>query len=188
MEKLTSTKGYPNLQKVLIGFFALLLILSLSSCIDVDPNLNEKGEDVIEAQATHSDPGRLVYRDTVYVPIYSDIYSESKEFRLNLTATLSIRNTSFTDSLFIQDIDYYNTDGDLVRKYLQGTLSLKPMQSIEYVIEEKDTQGGTGANFIINWGARSSAMRPVIQGVMISTNGQQGISFVTEGISLKTTF
>ncbi|AXT53085.1 DUF3124 domain-containing protein [Aquimarina sp. BL5] len=29
---------------------------------------------------------------------------------------------------------------------------LKPLESIEYVIEEKDTLGVSGANFLITWG------------------------------------
>lgn len=127
----------------------------------------------------------LLYRDTVYIPIYSDIYSETKDVKFNLTATLSIRNTSLRDTIYIDDIDYYDTDGNLVRHYLvEQTLELSPMQSIEYVVEEDDTEGGTGANFIINWAANSKNVSPIFQGVMISTNGQQGISFLTEGISI----
>jgi hypothetical protein len=58
------------------------------------------------------------------------------------------------------------------------------MQSIEYVIEEDDVKGGTGANFIVNWGALKNDVKPIFQGVMISTSGQQGLSFVTEGVSI----
>lgn len=167
--------------------FFSFLIFFFSACLEHDPNLNAKGEDVIEAKEMYIEVQNLVYQDTVYVPIYSDIYSETKEFRINLTATLSIRNTSLTDSLFIEDIDYYDTNGDLVRHYIDKdkTLLLKPMQSIEYVIEKNDTKGGTGANFLVNWGAQTRQLKPVFQGVMISTGGQQGISFVTEGVSLR---
>jgi hypothetical protein len=133
-----------------------------------------------------SNSDSLAYRDTVYIPIYSDIYSESKDVKFNLTATLSIRNTSLHDTLYLDAIDYYDTDGTMVRAYLkvQQTLALSPLQSIEYVIEEDDVAGGTGANFIIEWAAVSNQVKPVFQGVMISTNGQQGISFLTEGVSI----
>ena len=40
----------------------------------------------------------------VYVPIYSDIYNQTRDSRTLLTATLSIRNTSSKDSLFINKI------------------------------------------------------------------------------------
>jgi len=56
--------------------------------------------------------------------------------------------------------------------------------NMEYVIEEQDTAGGTGANFIVNWAATSSEANPLFEGIMISTNGQQGISFSTQGVSI----
>ncbi|MFK8103713.1 MAG: DUF3124 domain-containing protein [Saprospiraceae bacterium] len=72
----------------------------------------------------------------------------------------------------------------MVRAYVDKTLRLKPMESIDYVVEEQDELGGTGANFIIVWGAKSKHLNPLFQGVMISTMGQQGISFITDGISI----
>lgn len=164
--------------------FLFFFTLFLSSCLESNPNLNEAGEDIIEAKEIYSDVTDLSFQDTVYVPIYSDIYSETKNYRMNLTATLSIRNTSLFDPIYIEAIDYYDTKGDLVHRYLERTILLKAMQSIEYVIEEDDIKGGTGANFIVNWGALKDDVKPIFQGVMISTSGQQGLSFVTEGVSI----
>lgn len=158
----------------------------LFSCTNQNPNLNEEGEDVLKAKETYFPNAKLSYHDTVYVPIYSHIYSKSVYEKFLLTATLSIRNTSLTDSIFINDVDYFDTDGNMVRNYISGKqLLLRPMQSIEYVIEEDDEIGGSGANFIINWGATKDQLKPLFQGVMISTHGQQGISFLTDGISIK---
>jgi len=123
--------------------------------------------------------------DTVYVPIYSDIYTTTIHHRFNLTATLSIRNTSLDHAMYIDHIDYYDSHGELVREYVDSMLILRPMSSIEFVIEEDDTAGGTGANFIVDWCAESTHVYPVLQGVMISTHGQQGISFITDGVSIK---
>ena len=64
-------------------------------------------------------------------------------------------------------IDYYNTAGDLVRNYAEHTVLLKPMQSIEYVIEEKDKEGGTGANFVVCWGTNGYHVKPMFQGIII---------------------
>lgn len=164
--------------------YLFLLISIFTSCTESNPNLNEAGEDIIEAKEMYSDVKDLPFRDTVYVPIYSDIYSETKNYRMNLTATLSIRNTSLFDPIYVEAIDYYDTNGALVHHYLDKTILLKAMQSIEYVIEEDDVKGGTGANFIVNWGSLKDDVKPIFQGVMISTSGQQGLSFVTEGISI----
>lgn len=162
-----------------------LYLLFLAACdIESNPNLTTKGEDKLERHEIFIEDVSWNFLDTVYVPIYSDIYSETRDVRFDLTATLSIRNTSITDSIYLKVIDYYDTEGKLVRQYIDENLLLKPMQSIDYVIDEKDRIGGTGANFILVWGAKSKQLKPIFQGVMVSTAGQQGISFLTEGVSI----
>ena len=119
----------------------------------------------------------------VYVPIYSDIYNQTRDSRTLLTATLSIRNTSIRDSLFIRKIDYYNTEGDLVRSYIDQTIYLRPMESIDYVIEQQDKAGGSGANFLIDWYSRKP-LHPLFQAVMVGGLGAQAFSFTTEGVEV----
>ena len=120
--------------------------------------------------------------ELVYIPIYSDIYYVDSKHTFSLTATLSIRNTSFKDSIYVFSIDYYNSGGQKVRRYNESTLLIKPMESVEFVVENKDDTGGVGANFVVEWGAKPGAQKPYFQGVMIGTTSQQGISFTTEGI------
>lgn len=122
------------------------------------------------------------HTEKVYIPIYSDIYYIDSKHTFSLTATLSIRNTSFRDSVYVFSVDYYNSQGQKVRRYNDRTLLLKPMESVEFVVEDRDDTGGVGANFVVEWGARPAAQRPYFQGIMIGTTGQQGISFTTEGI------
>lgn len=163
----------------------ILPIIIIYSCSPQSPNVDYDGEDIITKHIILDDEiENLVKFDTVYVPIYSDIYSGVSDTKYNLTATLSIRNTSLLDTLYINDIDYYDTHGELVKEFTEHTLMLVPMESIDYVIEEEDVSGGTGANFIVNWAAKTTAIKPIFQGVMISTRGQQGISFLTNGISI----
>jgi hypothetical protein len=123
--------------------------------------------------------------EQVYIPIYSDIYYVDSKHTFSLTATLSIRNTSFKDSIYVFTIDYYNSGGEKIRRYNESTLLVKPMESVEFVVENKDDTGGVGANFVVEWGAKSGAQKPFFQGVMIGTTGQQGISFTTEGIVIQ---
>jgi hypothetical protein len=131
---------------------------------------------------TSVDRATLPQQEMVYIPIYSDIYYVDSKHTFSLTATLSIRNTSFKDSIYVFSIDYYNSGGQKVRRYNESILLVKPMESVEFVVENKDDTGGVGANFVVEWGAKSGAQKPFFQGVMIGTTGQQGISFTTEGI------
>lgn len=167
-------------------YLFLLVATIVWGCIEPDPNENTYSEKVLETNEVAGPlPRTYDYADTVYVPIYSDIYSRTKQTRFLLTATLSIRNTSFNDTLIVNTINYFDTQGSLVTEYLEEPFYLNPMASIDYVIDEEDDSGGSGANFIVIWSAKSDKVKPVIQAVMIATNGQQGVAFTTEGVSTK---
>ncbi|MEQ8712763.1 MAG: DUF3124 domain-containing protein [Cyclobacteriaceae bacterium] len=161
------------------------LCFFMVSCFNTDPNKDTYTEQVMgQNVVSKAVPDNYNVADTVYVPVYSHIYSSTKDTEFLLTATLSIRNTSFKDTLFVSTIDYYDTRGALVRKYLEQPFYLNPMATIDYVVDEQDDLGGSGANFIVIWSAHNPEMKPVIQAIMISTNGQQGVSFSVDGVSI----
>ena len=119
---------------------------------------------------------------TVYVPVYSHIYSGDKEQRVNLTSTLSIRNTDGRTPIVLEAVDYYDSNGKLVKHYLEKAVVIDPMSTRRYVVNESDKAGGSGANFIVQWRAvKQAASKPLIESVMISTTMQQGISFTSRG-------
>lgn len=119
---------------------------------------------------------------TVYVPVYSHIYADSrfKDKPFQLTAILSIRNTDRQNSLILEKVDYYDSQGKLLNHYLQKELIIAPLASTRYIVPEADTQGGSGAKFIVTWKSAIAVTEPIIEGVMIGTKMQQGISFVTD--------
>ncbi|OAB75981.1 DUF3124 domain-containing protein [Cochleicola gelatinilyticus] len=117
-----------------------------------------------------------------YLPVYSEIYQRNKDYTYNLTATVSIRNISLTDTIYLHKADYYDTHGEKIRSYFNKKVYVKPMETIEIVVNEDDKKGGTGANFIFEWSKENGALDPFFEAVMISTSGQQGISFTTQGI------
>lgn len=120
-----------------------------------------------------------------YLSIYSHIYSFSQEKSQNLTAMVSLRNVSDTDTIYISTAKYYNTKGDLIRNYFEKTIYLKPLETVEIVIDETDEHGGSGANFIFDWSATSKTPEPLFEAVMTSLRGSQGLSFTTQGIRIE---
>lgn len=118
-----------------------------------------------------------------YLSVYSKIYSITEHRSINLTVTASIRNISSTDTIYVESANYYNTEGDLIRSYVDHPIFLEPLETIEIVINEKDTHGGSGANFIFEWAHKKNTYGPTFDAVMISTSGQQGISFTTQGVN-----
>jgi hypothetical protein len=183
MMNLNSISIVNNTSRILF-LASVICVISLVSCEEGSENLTASGIDKFTALEISAIPENASFHDTTYVAIYSEIYNKTKDSRFNLTATLSLRNTSFTHSIYISAVDYYNSAGERIKMFLENPIELKPMQSMEYVIEEKDKSGGTGANFIINWAADSPAAEPIFEGIMISTNGQQGISFTSTGVSI----
>ena len=123
---------------------------------------------------------KITAGQTIYVPAYSEIYY-SNDRTLNLTITLSIRNTDLTNSIVLTSVRYFDTHGQLVREYLSQPKRLGPMASSSFFVETSDRIGGIGANFIVEWVAEQSVYEPVVEAIMIDTSGNQGISFVSTG-------
>ena len=118
---------------------------------------------------------------TIYVPIYSHIYSGDRERPFYLAATLSIRNTDTRHAIQITAVDYYDSEGKFLKHYLETAFSLNAMATKRYVVPESDKSGGSGAKFIIKWQSDQPVAEPLIESVMISTKTQQGISFTSRG-------
>ena len=124
---------------------------------------------------------QLSMGQSVYVSIYSHIYSGLKARPFDLAAILSIRNTDINQPVTIVSVKYYDTEGKLLKEYLDDPLQLKALASTRYIIMEDDKAGGSGANFIVKWKSYKKVTPPIIEAVMIGTHSGQGISFVSRG-------
>lgn len=116
---------------------------------------------------------------TLYVPIYSHIYSGNREQPVYLAATLSIRNTDRKQAITVTAVDYYDSKGKFLKHYLEKPLVLGAMATKRYVVHESDKSGGSGAKFIVAWQSDQPVSEPLVESVMISTKTQQGISFTS---------
>ncbi len=123
---------------------------------------------------------------TLYVPAYSHIYSGNREVPFLLTVTLSIRNIDLNHRITITAVDYYETQGKILRKYLDKPVDLGPLESTRYIVPQKDKAGGSGANFLVEWKSEKAVNPPIIESVMIGTQFQQGISFTSRGQAITT--
>lgn len=145
-------------------FLILLFICLLSPCI------------------LHADGNKgLSDGQSVYVPAYSHIYTGNRETPFLLTVTLSIRNIDPVHPIQITLADYYETQGKLLKKFIEKPVRLNPLESLRYIINEKDKSGGSGANFIVKWDAAEPVNPPIIEAIMIGAQSQQGISFTSRG-------
>ncbi len=126
------------------------------------------------------DGPKLSRGQLLYVPVYSHIYIGDRERPFNLAVTLSVRNTDPRERLQLVQVDYYDSDGHLVRHYLDKPREMPPLATIRFVVAEKDVKGGSGANFLVRWESVDPVNLPVVESVMIGAQSGQGISFTSQ--------
>lgn len=127
----------------------------------------------------------LLKKQSVYVPLYSHIYHGDRERPFNLAATLSIRNTDPKQEITLTSVDYYDSNGNLLKKYVEKPMELKKLATIRYIIKSSDKSGGSGAKFIVRWESREPVNIPLIEAIMVNARVGQGMSFTTRGQAIK---
>ncbi|MFZ2957644.1 MAG: DUF3124 domain-containing protein [Candidatus Ozemobacteraceae bacterium] len=115
------------------------------------------------------------------MPAYSHIYFGQKSRQVNLACTLSIRNTDITRAIRVTSVDYYSTQGALVRSFVEKPQIVPPLGTLEIFIGEVDSEGGSGANFIVRWDSAKPANLPIVETVMIGLQSNLSISFTSRG-------
>jgi len=130
-------------------------------------------------------PLQLTQGQTVYIPAYSHIYHGNKESPLLLSVTLSIRNTEPLHSLTVTTVNYHETEGALLKEYIKKPIVLGPLGTERYIVPQRDSSGGSGANFIVKWHSEKPINPPIMETVMIGTQSQLGISFTSRGQAIE---
>ena len=167
--------------KTIIKLLTLItLMLFIISC-DKEKELSSVNETNWNKRTVNTTSKDSLIHGKTYLSVYSEIYSGTEHRSLSLTATVSLRNINVNDTVFIDKAIYYNTHGEAIRTYFNKTIFIAPMETVEIVIDESDKEGGTGANFLFNWSIKPKTTEPFFESVMLSTSGQQGISFTTQG-------
>ncbi|MET2985729.1 DUF3124 domain-containing protein [Aureibaculum conchae] len=169
------------MKKFLSLFFIIIIVIACGR--KEEANEIEK-VDWKKRTATISQQDSLIFGRS-YLSVYSQIYSFTEHKTHNLTAMVSLRNTSFNDTIYILKADYYHTKGQLIRTYIKQPIYLAPLETVEIIIDETDIEGGTGSNFIFDWNIPKTSPEPLFEGIMSSTMSQQGLSFTTQGKRIK---
>lgn len=128
--------------------------------------------------------------ETVYVPVYSHIWhgnldDKSRPMMLLLSSMLSIRNTDPASGITIHSVRYYDTDGKLLREFPQAARKLAPLGSSDVFVEQKDSAGGTGANFLVVWSADKPVNPPIIETVNAYFFGPHSLAFTSPGRAIR---
>jgi len=134
----------------------------------------------LRADDANKDLLALAYGETIYVPAFSRILTHENR-RQPLASTLVVHNVDPSNSIKLTSVRYYDESGALVRNFLDEPHILIPFASKDFLTELSETQGGVGANYIVEWEAKNPTLGPIAEAVMIGGTGTHGISFTSRG-------
>jgi hypothetical protein len=117
--------------------------------------------------------------ETLYVPVYSNVYSGPKANQIQLAIMLSIHNIDPRNAITISKVDYYGSNGNFIESYSKKTIKLKPFAHTFFYLKEDDVRGGPGANFVVKWHAERKVNPPVVEALMLGARA--GVSFISSG-------
>lgn len=117
---------------------------------------------------------------TIYVPAYSEM-NVARERTLDLAVTLTIHNTDFDHAIILTSVRYYDTQGQLLREYLDEPRQLGPLASTDFFVDANERSGGLGTNFIVEWVAEQPVFEPLVEAIMLNISNNQGISLTSPG-------
>lgn len=164
----------------LLAFILFITLLLTSACGQEKLPVEAKKLDWKERIADVNEDNSLLSGSS-YLSVYSSVYMHSENDFKEFSSTVSIRNINKQDTIYINKIEYFNTQGKLVKSFIDNSIYIAPMETVEIVIELSDTEGGTGANFVFDWSILPGANEPLFEAVMISGVGNKGFGFVTHG-------
>ena len=167
---------------IAIGLVSFIVLRVDDRVEGIEEQLTYRPPDTTSAEPASAIEAHSAVGATLYVPVYSHIYRGSGQPAL-LATTLSIRNTDPSRVMVLRVVDYYDTQGNRLRRYVEQPLRVRPLQTIEYLVEEQDVAGGSGANFIVEWSAPEPVSVPLVETVMVGGNG---ISIVRPAVVIDT--
>jgi len=178
---------YPLLLTVLSGLsfvFLLFLLLFVGNSLDTLENqLRFQPPAAGQGKGNGAYGIEIVDGQTVYVPVYSHIYANGGKAHL-LETTVSIRNLDPKRAISVKSVKYFDTEGSLIKEYLDGEMRLAPLGTTAFLVEKHDTRGGSGANFIVVWDAEEPVYEPLIEAIMVGFSDANSISFASPGRAL----
>jgi hypothetical protein len=123
----------------------------------------------------------------LYLPIYSVVQYGDRDRsgaarELPVSALVSVHNTDPDRPIRLLSARYYATDGRFLRDFMPSPRVLKPMETVEFLVERRDVVGGSGANFVIQWEAAAPVSPPLVQALHVELQTNRAIVFTTDAV------
>ena len=143
-----------------------------------------------QASGVRADELAVSKGQALYLPIYSHIWygdraPNGRQLKALLSALVSIRNTSLKTPIKVTSARYYNTEGKLLKEFVSVPKVVAPMGTMELFVEKKESEGGSGANFVIRWEAAAATNPPVVEAVHTDIQVNRTPTFITTARAIR---
>lgn len=160
-----------------------LLSLTLLACSENNSKLRH-----LEKKTTFGSDGFIVKKNTskqvkgqvVYLPVYSSIPYLKQGKNFNVSAFVAIHNTDLNSSMKVLNVLLFDINGNLILNYISNDCILKPLRSVKYFVPEI-TKRNTASYVVVEWVSDRLINEPLVESVMISLTGGQGVSLLSVG-------
>jgi hypothetical protein len=147
------------------------------------------------SSSPYSSPsGQTLYSwQSLYLPIYWHLYhggpnaKSGKPAETLLSTHVSIRNIDPRASLQVTSARYYDTEGKLLREFIQKPQGIAPLGNYEIYIPRSDFAAGSGANLIISCTAERPINPPLFEALHADIrDGGRTLFFITTARAIET--
>ena len=121
---------------------------------------------------------KLVKGQTLYIPSPTSFVAGTYSF--DVRATVYIHNTDPTNAITITGIDFYNSGGKLMEKYVTQPVKLNALAATRVNVKQPlEGEDGMAAHFVIQWQSEHKVVEPLINGWLTGVSGTRGFSFTS---------
>ena len=169
---------YAGLMLVFIAYFA-------NRQSGIDKSIEENKQYISDLETIVQQDIVTATGQEIYVPAYSNIQGAEETSSILLSINLSVRNTDPSKAINLSYVDFYNTGGTISKRFLSSPITIEPMATKHFYVAQADTIGGIGANFYLEWVADTTVNEPIVEAIMLGSNGSQGYSWSSKGLVVR---
>jgi hypothetical protein len=125
---------------------------------------------------------------TIFVPAYKGFYQIYGTTRDSyaLTSTVFFHNIDPKQTIAMLTIDFFDSNGKLLKHLIENPLLIKPQNSKEITIQPRtQTDEDCATHLIVRWKSDKPANSPVVEVLMVGQVLNRGVSFLVQGYEVK---
>ncbi len=119
----------------------------------------------------------------LYVPVHSQLDRKHTRTAVDLQITLVVRNTDEQNAIRVESVRSHAASGRRLEEHLDRTLVLPPM-AIRQIVSSEGDEAGSLASFLVGWSSAEPVRAPIVEALMVSSQGARGLSFRSVGHTL----